>query len=241
QRAGRDPGIGRYQSSLIGFAIPAEMVRRVVDAAVNEGRITRPWLGLKGQSVSFDIAQSQGLDRPVGVIITEIYDGGPAERAELRRGDLVTAIDGREVYDERGLNFLTATMSPGDRVMLDVLRSGRRIQTDVLLAPPPGATDAELVMLDGRHPFSGAEVAELSPALAESIGFDPFAKGLLVTRTLRRSFARRLLRPGDIIIAVNGVETLTSGELTDALETSERDWQVTIERNGRRYTSSIRL
>jgi len=228
-------------SNGIGFAIPAEMVRRVVDAAVNEGRITRPWLGLKGQSVSFDIAQSQGLDRPVGVIITEIYDGGPAERAELRRGDLVTAIDGREVYDERGLNFLTATMSPGDRVMLDVLRSGRRIQTDVLLAPPPGATDAELVMLDGRHPFSGAEVAELSPALAESIGFDPFAKGLLVTRTLRRSFARRLLRPGDIIIAVNGVETLTSGELTDALETSERDWQVTIERNGRRYTSSIRL
>lgn len=228
-------------SNGIGFAIPAEMVRRVVDAAVNEGRITRPWLGLKGQSVSFDIARSQGLDRPVGVIVTEVYEGGPAERADLRRGDLVTRIDGREVFDERGLNFLTATLSPGERVTLDVLRSGQALTKRVLLAPPPGATEAELVLIDGRNPFSGAEVAELSPALAESIGFDPFAKGLLITRTLRTSIARRLVRPGDVIVAVNGIETLTPDDLVETLNAAPNDWQVTIERNGQRYTSTIRL
>ncbi|MEO1474874.1 MAG: DegQ family serine endoprotease [Pseudomonadota bacterium] len=229
-------------SNGIGFAIPAEMVQRVVDAAINEGRITRPWLGLKGQAVNFDIARSQGLERPVGVIVTEVYEDGPAEQADLRRGDLITSIDGREVFDERGLNFFTATMSPGEEVELNVLRGGQPLTTQVLLSALPGATDAELRLLEGRHPFSGAEVAELSPALAESMGSDPFAKGVLVTRMLRRSLARRVgVRPGDIIIAVNGEETTTFRELDRALNSSEGAWQVTIERNGQRVTSNIRL
>ncbi|MEM6899805.1 MAG: DegQ family serine endoprotease [Pseudomonadota bacterium] len=229
-------------SNGIGFAIPSEMVQRVVDAAVNEGGITRPWLGLKGQAVSFDIAQAQGLERPVGVIVTEVYEDGPAEQADLRRGDLITAIDGREVYDERGLNFFTATMSPGETVELDVLRDGASFTAEVPLVPPPGASDAELRLLDGRHPFSGAEVAELSPALAESMGSDPFAKGLLVNRMLRRSYAWRIgVRPGDIIVAVNGRQTTSFRELDRALESGDRSWQVTIERNGQRVTSTVRL
>lgn len=227
-------------SNGIGFAIPAEMVSRVVDSAVNEGRITRPWLGLKGQAVSFDIAKSQGLDRPVGIIITEIYEDGPADRSKLRRGDLITAIDGREVYDQRGLNFLAATLSPGERVTLDILRSGKPQKVRVLLTPPPGATDSELIVMTGRHPLSGAEVAELSPALAESLGGDPFTKGILVTRhPARRSIARRVgLRLGDIVVAVNGLETSTRAQLERALENPEGgDWQLTIERNGRRINT----
>jgi len=230
-------------SNGIGFAIPAEMVSRVVDAAVNEGRITRPWLGLKGQAVSFDIAKSQGLDRPLGIIVTEIYDNGPADKANLRRGDLVTAINGREVYDERGLNFLAATQSPGERVSLDVLRGGKPLTVRVLLSAPPGASDAEVRLLEGRHPLSGAEVAVLSPALAENMGRDPFVKGILVTRMSRRGIARRVgIRPGDIIIAVNGKETITSRDLDRALRGDPADWQLTIERNGRRLsTGRIRL
>jgi len=226
-------------SNGIGFAIPAEMVNRVVDAAVNEGRITRPWLGLKGQSVSFDIAKSQGLDRPLGIIITEIYEDGPADRARLRRGDLVTAIDGREVYDEGGLNFLAATQSPGERVALSVLRGGKARTINVLLTPPPGASDGELRLLDGRHPLSGAEVAVLSPALAESMSSDPFLKGILVTRTARRGIARRVgIRPGDVVVAINGRETINRRDLDRALSGAPPEgWTLTIERNGRRITT----
>ena len=226
-------------SNGIGFAIPAEMVRRVVNAAVNEGRIIRPWLGLKGQAVSFDIAQSQGLERPVGIIVTEVYENGPADKARVRRGDLVTAINGREVFDERGLNFLAATQSPGERVTLDVLRSGRARRLNVLLTPPPGATDAELHLMSGAHPLSGAEIAELSPALAESLGGDPFAKGILVTRNPpRRSIARRVgLRLGDIVVAINGRETTNKRQLESAIAAADGNWEVTIERNGRRITT----
>ena len=111
-------------SNGIGFAIPAEMVKRVVDAGMNEGTFVRPWLGLAAQSVSYDIAKAQGLDRPVGVMVTEVYDDGPADNSGLRRGDLVTAIDGREVFDEKGLKFLAAVRSPGDEAILTVLLGG---------------------------------------------------------------------------------------------------------------------
>ncbi|MEM0987021.1 MAG: DegQ family serine endoprotease [Pseudomonadota bacterium] len=228
-------------SNGIGFAIPAEMVRRVVDAGINEGMIVRPWLGLKGQAVSFDIAKAQGLDRPLGVIVTEVYEDGPADRAGLRRGDLVTAIDGREVFDERGLKFLAATLSPGETTALTVLRGGDARQIGVVLAPPPGATEAERVLLEGRHPFSGAEVAELSPRLAEELGRDPFETGVLITRVLRNAFARRIVRPGDIILSVNDTDVDTLNELAAALERDTRVWKITVERNGRRVSGTVQI
>ncbi|MEL6386084.1 MAG: Do family serine endopeptidase [Pseudomonadota bacterium] len=228
-------------SNGIGFAIPAEMVRRVVDSAINEGMIVRPWLGLKGQSVSFDIARAQGLDRPVGVIVTEVYDEGPADQAGLRRGDLIRAIDGREVFDERGLKFLAATLSPGETSVLSVLRGGRETDIPVVLAPPPGATEAERTLLEGRHPFSGAEVAELSPRLAEELGRDPFETGILVTRILRNAYARRIVRPGDIILAVNGTDVDTIDELSIQLGQPIRTWQIEVERNGRRVSGTVTI
>ncbi len=228
-------------SNGIGFAIPAEMVKRVVDAAVNEGMIVRPWLGLKGQSVTFDIAKAQGLTRPVGVIVGEVYDDGPSDEAGLRRGDLVLSIDGREVFDERGLKFLAATRSPGERVDLNVLRGGRERTIRVELAPPPGATKADLVLLDGYHPFTGAEVAELSPRLAEELGRDPFVTGILVTRIQRRAYAWRIVRPGDLIVSIDGNTVKTLDDLDAALDRDAGRWSIEIDRNGRRISGTVTL
>ena len=233
-------------SNGIGFAIPSEMVRRIVDAAVNEGRVVRPWLGLKGQAVNADIARSLGLDRPMGVLITEIYPDGPAADAGLRRGDLITEIDGREVFDERGLKFLAATLAPGEFANLKVVRNGYAEFIRTKMAPPPGARDADLILLEGSsHPFSGAEIADLSPALADELGRDPFASGVLVNRVLRRSLAARFgLRPGDIIREVNRKSIKVSDDLKSTIERDEGAgsvWTVTIERNGRRITSTVRL
>ncbi|MEM6626922.1 MAG: DegQ family serine endoprotease [Pseudomonadota bacterium] len=232
-------------SNGIGFAVPSEMVRRIVDAAVNDGQIVRPWLGLKGQSVDADIAKSLGLDRPAGVLVTEVYPDSPADKAGLRRGDLVTAIDDREVFDERGLKFLAATQAPGETVVLTAATAGEFREASLVLAPPPGATEADLILLEGRHPFSGAEIAELSPALAEEMGKDPFISGVLVNRVFRRSFAARVgLRPGDILREVNGVEIDTAEDLNGAIDEGVEDggaWRVAIERNGRRITAEMQL
>lgn len=229
-------------SNGIGFAIPSEMVKRVVDAAVNEGTIVRPWLGLKGQSVSFDIAKAQGLERPVGVIITEVYDDGPADRSDLRRGDLILSIDGREVFDERGLKFLAATKSPGQDVELNVLRGGTETPVNVSLQAPPGTSEAERVLLEGRHPFAGVEVVELSPRLAEEIGYaDSFASGVLVTRMTRSAYRMRILQPRDVILSVDGLPIKTMDDLNDALDRGPGRWEFEVERNGRVLNGAVTL
>ena len=233
-------------SNGIGFAIPAEMVKRVVDSAMNEGRIVRPWLGLKGQAVTSDIARSMELERPGGVLITEIYPDGPADAASLRRGDLVLQFDGRDVFDENGLKFLAATLAEGDTATLLVLRNGNRMDVDLTLTAPPGATEADLIMLEGENPLSGAEVAELSPALAESIRRDPFDEGVLVNRIVRRSPAFNFgVRPGDLIIEVNGEAIQTVSQLEEALDKANDGtgavWQIAVDRNGRRLSRTVRM
>ena len=202
----------------------------------------RPWLGLKGQSVTFDIAKAQGLERPLGVIVSEVYEGGPADLAGLRRGDLVLTIDDREVFDERGLKFLAATKSPGEDVALNVLRGGSEQAIIARLAPPPGASEAERVLLDGRHPFAGVEVVELSPRLAEEIGYqDSFASGVLVTRMSRRAYRMRIVQPRDIITAIDGQSIETIDDLNRALDREPGRWDIEIERNGRKISGSVTI
>ena len=230
-------------SNGIGFAIPAEMVKRVVDAAMNEGTFVRPWLGLAGQSVSYDIAKAQGLEKPIGVMVTEVFKDGPADDANLRRGDIVTAIDGREVFDEKGLKFLAAVRNPGESARLDILRGGKTRVINVTVQPPPGATEADIVLLEGQTAFSGARVVELSPRLAEENGLDPFQKGsgIYVHSVVRRSIARNFFRPGDIIRSVNGVQTKTVGELETAVDKNTNSWEIEIERNGQVVRGTVRL
>ena len=229
-------------SAGIGFAIPAEMVKRVVDAAMHGGTFVRPWLGLAAQSVSFDMARAQGLNRPLGVMVTEVYPEGPAERAGLRRGDLVTEIDGREVFDEKGLKFLAAVRNPGELAELSVLRGGRSQTIMVELEPPPGATEADVVLLTGQSVFQGARVIELSPRLAEENGLDPFTKGsgIYVHSVSRGTISGNYFRPGDIIRVVNGAQTRTVGELQDVLSQDVRSWEIEIERNGRTIRGTVR-
>ncbi len=233
-------------SNGIGFAIPSEMVKRVVNGAVRDGRVVRPWLGLKGQAVNAEVARSLGLDRPMGVLVTEIYPDSPASKVGLRRGDLVVAIDDREVFDERGLKFLAATLAPGDDTVLAIVREGVATTKRVTLDQPPGATEADLIELGGdNHPFAGAEVADLSPALADELGRDPFDAGVLINRVYRSSLAARMgLRPGDIVREVNGTVIEEASDLQHVIEENAGRgsvWSVTIERNGRRISSNVRI
>ncbi|HBH90763.1 MAG TPA: serine protease, partial [Hyphomonadaceae bacterium] len=217
-------------------------------SAINEGRVVRPWVGLRGQAVTAEIARSMELERPGGLLVTEIYPDGPADLAGLRRGDLLLKFDGRDVFDENGLRFLSATLAAGDSAPISILRNGEQRTLNMTVTAPPGATDAELILLEGENPLSGAEVANLSPALAEELRRDPFDEGVLVNRIVRRSYAYRSgVRPGDIVIEVNGHAITTVEELEEALNAEAEDgsklrvWQIAVDRNGRRLSQSFRL
>jgi Do/DeqQ family serine protease len=221
-------------SNGIGFAIPSEMVRRVVESAVSGGTtVVRPWLGARMQTVTQELARTLGLQRPEGVLVTELYPRSSGERAGLRNGDVIVAVAGSEVRDDGGVRYQFATQRPGARVPLTVLRDGRRITlTANAEAPPGGAPQAR--ELTGRHPLSGARVVTLTPATAEASGLDPFADGVFIQALDRGGVAARIgFRPGDIIDAVNGVAIRDAAQLDRAMAQS-RTWVIGVERNGQR-------
>lgn len=231
-------------SSGVGFAIPAAVVRLAVETAVGGGRaVVRPWLGARTQSINAEMARSLGLDRPQGALIADLFPGGPAARAGLRQGDVVMQADGRPVVDAAALNYAIQTRRPGENVPLVVRRANGRETTMTLRAEPPPATPArDERTLAGRHPFDGATVVNISPAVADETGLDIFAgPGVLVMRIDGGGFARGIgLRRGDIILAVNGRKIDSVRDLADAVATPQRAWQVTILRDGREVTATFR-
>ncbi len=235
-------------SNGVGFAIPAEMVKRVVDAAVHGGTLVRPWLGAKGELVDSAKALALGLDRPRGVLISQIFDGGPADKAGLQEGDVVLTVDGREVFDDRGMKFIAATKAEGETATLSIIRARQAKTINVRMSAPPGTSKAELMQVTSRNnPFSGAQVAELSPALADALGLDPFqAKdGMLIHSVPGRTIARNVgFQPGDIVREINGVTIRTKKDFETAVKKAEAtpgtEWRLAIERNGQRIETSLR-
>jgi S1-C subfamily serine protease len=231
-------------SSGVGFAIPAAVVRRVVETAVGGGHsVVRPWLGARTQSVTPDIARSLGLDLPQGALIADIWPGGPAARAGLRQGDVVLQADGRSVVDAAALSYVIGTHRPGDTIPLVVRRASGGDQTLQLRAEPAPATPAkDERTLSGRNPFDGATVVNLSPAVAEDLGLDPFTgPGVLITGISDGIAGNLGVRPGDIVREVNGQAIDSVRELAAALGAQTRTWRFVIERNGQQVRGSVTL
>jgi serine protease Do len=163
----------------IGFAIPSNMTRVVVDGALGGG-IKRPWLGADGQAVTAEIARGLGLQRPEGVLISQVYPGSPAAQSGLAKGDVLLSVDGFAVQDSNSLRYRIVTHRPGDNVSIRFLRSGAAHDAIVRIALPPDQGRGEDV-IDGPNPMQGARVANLTPALADELQMDMMAKGVVVT------------------------------------------------------------
>jgi len=230
-------------SSGVGFAIPAAVVRRVVETAVGGGRaVVRPWLGARTQTVSAEIARSLGLAVPQGALVADLWPGGPAARAGLRQGDVVLQADGRPIADAASLSYVIRNHRPGESIALGVRRANGQDQALTLRAEPAPATPArDQRTLAGRHPFDGATVVNLSPAVADELGLDAFGGPGVLISDIGGGLARNtVLRPGDIVRAVNGQRIDSVKDLAGALATPARAWQVTFERGGRQATVTFR-
>ncbi len=218
-------------SSGVGFAIPAPLVRRVVEQAVGGATsVRRTWLGLRLQGVDADTARSLGLDRPQGVLAAGVYPGGPADRAGVRVGDLILTVDGAPANDEAAVNFAAATHRAGDTLTLGVRHGGATRQVAVRLSSLPATPARDELTLSGRQPLSGATVASLSPAAADGYGVDPFQTGVILT-AVRGVAAQQGFRPGDVVTAVNGRAVTTTSQLAAALQSGR--WTLTLLRDGR--------
>ncbi|MCP5367361.1 MAG: DegQ family serine endoprotease [Hyphomicrobiales bacterium] len=219
----------------IGFAIPANMVRAVVNAyRAGNGKLVRPWLGAAGQPVTGDIAASLGLDRPVGILVNAIHPGSSAERGGLRVGDVVLAVNGRPVDDTGALKFRIAMLPVGTTAELTVWRNGKRRNLTMALAAAPEDPPRDTAEIAGHTPLTGAVVANMSPALAEEESLSKYEPGVIVMKVRRGSPANRIgVKPGDYVHAINGRQVRTVQDLREVLERGAREWRVAVRRDGK--------
>ncbi len=224
-------------SSGVGFAVPAAMVRRVVDSAVGGAEtVARTWLGVKGDTITAEIARSLGLDRPQGLLVTEIYSQSPGARAGIEDGDIITAIDGQEVNDQGGLNFRVGTRQPNDTVRVSLIRDGRPRTVDVRVQTLPGDASLDGATTIDRGSLRGAQVLVLNPARADALGGDPFSRGVIVVGGSRNTPASgNGFQRGDVIVSVNGRPVTAIADVSSIARGSE----VVIVRQGRRIPGRL--
>jgi Do/DeqQ family serine protease len=237
---------GSGTSSGVGFAIPAPLVRHVVAEALAGGAATeRPWLGLKTQGVTADIARSLGMARPEGALVTDVWPGGPGDQAGIKTGDLILTVDGHAIDDDSALNYRIATRDVGDDVALTYRRAkGADASAQVRLSAIPAQPARDEQTIAGRNPLDGATVVNLSPAVADQLGLDPFAgsHGVMITKIAGGLAANVGLRPGDLVREVNGHALTTVGDLKTALiDQGPGVWSLVIVRGGQVITAEFRI
>ncbi len=228
-------------SNGIGFAIPSNMVRVFVEAARTGKRFERPFIGATFAPVRRDIAEALGLDRPRGAFVERVMPKTPAATAGLKPGDVVLAIDNFEVADPDVLGYRLATAGLNRDARLTILSDDRRTQLTLALRPPPEEPRADRRTLDGKTPFSGASIANLSPKLADELELSNRLAGVVVTEVARGSLAARFgLRPKDVVLTLNGDEVTSTADLESKAERARRGWRFEIERDGERLAQIVR-
>jgi serine protease Do len=222
----------------IGFAIPSNMAKIVVDGALSGG-IKRPWLGAEGQAVTAEIARSMGLPRPEGVLLSQVHPRSPAAQGGLRQGDVVFAIDGFSVDDTNAMRYRVATKRPGDAVSVRYYRDGAPRTVSVRVSLPPDDARDETT-ISGRNPLEGARVANITPALADELQMDLMANGVVVLAIDGSSSAERFgFQEGDIVRQVNTDRIANVTQLRRALDGADA-WRITLQRGDQTLNLAVR-
>ena len=205
----------------IGFAIPINMAKAVMRQLIEKGKVVRGWLGVVIQEIDEDLAKSFGLEKPEGVLVTEVADDSPAKRGGLKQGDIILQLNGQKVKDVGDLRNRIALTPPGTKVKLLVLRDGKKKLLVVKIGEKPGETTVAGV----RHGILkklGLSIQDLTPELAEQFGYKE-GQGVLVSEVEPGSPAERAgIRAGFLIEEVNRVRVHNVKECMEALRKSKR-------------------
>jgi Do/DeqQ family serine protease len=223
----------------VGLAIPANMVKIIVATAKSGGKeVKRPWLGAGLQSVTKEIAESLGLDRPAGVLVRDVTAKSPAEAAALQHGDLITGIDQQPVVDVEDFSYRFATKPLGSTASLAVIRAGKPLTLTVKLETAP-ELPRDPIKITGASPFAGATVINLSPAVAEEYSVDS-KQGVVVSDVDDDSRAGALnLQKGDVVLAVNDTKITTTRDLEKATTGQRYYWKISIGRGNQIITTVV--
>ncbi len=211
------------KGSGIGFAVPSNLARRVAEHLIKSGRVQRAWLGIGIQDLTPDLAAAMKLDPRSGVLVNSVDPNGPAKKANLKAGDVIASVAGKKVGDTRELIRETLAHEVGESVALEIVRDGKRYGSSAALAMRPEAAVPPLPVQQQGVPQSGLglTVRDLSPQQAQQAGLPAKALPILTSVVPGSPADRAGLKPGDVIVEVDGIAEPTSAQLVDAAKDGE--------------------
>lgn len=200
----------------IGFAIPSNLARHILSNLVESGTVARGFLGVYLTDIDRDLAESFGYDSTRGALIQQVQSESAADRAGIEHGDIIFALNGRDIQSASELRLLISQTRPGTAITLGVFRGGERIEIEVVL----GSLDGEVARADEPRTVDiipGVELAGLTEELRQRFSVPSEVEGVVVTEVTRSTRFNEAFRPGVVIIEVNGVAVSSSSEVRSRL------------------------
>jgi serine protease Do len=227
----------------IGFAVPSNMAKNVMDQLVAGGRVHRGQLGVTVQGMTSDLAAGLGLDHASGALVSDVTAGSAADKAGLKRGDVILSYQGRPVVDTNTMRNEIAATKPGSTVTLEVLRDGKKSEMRATLGELATA-EKENVRGEARSGAGkfGLSLQPLTPDIAEQLELPKNASGVVIAEVDPSGKAASAgLREGDVIQQVNGRSVKTPAEVKSALDAStDRPAVLLVAREGRTFFVPLR-
>ena len=209
----------------IGFAVPSNLAKQVLDQLVKNGKVTRGYMGVSLQSMNQELANQFGLKSDHGALVADVSPGKPGEKAGLKSGDVIVKIDGEEVKDSSDLTMRVTSHTPGSTVALDVIRNGQPMKFNVTLGQRPNGLEVEKSPnggdsdndssdngSSGSASARGISVEALTPDTAQELGIAAATKGVVVTSVEGDSPAADVIGRGSVIVAVDRHPVTNVGE-----------------------------
>jgi serine protease Do len=190
---------GGYQG--IGFAIPSNMARSVMDSLITKGKVIRGWLGVSIQGITPELAEQFNLEKDYGTLIADVVEGSPAESGGLLRGDVIVEFNGKEVNEPYNLRNMVSSTPPGEEVEFKVIRDGEILTVPVTIREIP--SEEQRASTDYKNALRGINVQELSPDIYNKLNLPDKIRGVVVTEIETGSPSESRLIPGDVLLEIN--------------------------------------
>lgn len=229
---------GGYQG--IGFSIPSNMVKVVMDSLITEGKVIRGWFGVSVQSITPDLAKQFKLNESQGTLISNVIENSPAEMAGLIRGDVIIEFNGEKVDEPFALRNTVAGIKPGEEVSIKIIRDEEVRTINVVIGELP--VDIQKIPSPViENALKGVSVLDLTPEIYDKLSLPEKIRGVVVTNIVPGSPAETSLAPGDVILEVNrkGITSVEDYEARVSNIKSDKDILLLLFRRGSTIFATI--
>ena len=192
---------GGYQG--IGFAIPSNMVKSVMDSLIKKGKVVRGWLGVSIQKITPELAKQFNLKDEVGALVGDVVENSPSEKAGLKRGDVIIEYDGKKIDEPSNLRNMIANTSPGEEHQMTVLRDNKTLTLKVTVGELPADAQDEVMSGNYENVLKGITVQDMTPEIAQKLKIPDRIKGVIISDISEDSIAAGVLTQGDVIQEIN--------------------------------------